>query len=278
MCRILAYAGPPVTLNSLVSAPEHGLLRQSYLPREMTSGVVNADGFGFAWYGARDGEPNAEQAGAAAEMPFLYRHILPIWSDPNLDSLERYVVSGRILGYIRSATPGQALDMSNTQPFIHGRLAFVHNGFMAHFRTPRGQGLHRRLRAALDEDIYAAIGGSTDSEHLFLWLVQHIRSAGSLAGGIEAGLQALAPLAGDIAITLNFAVTDGETVVAVRHGLNTEAPTLYSLVDHARFPGASLVASEPLFDDPAWTPIPSGSLLTLPADARHGATPRQLAA
>ncbi len=48
MCRMPAYAGPPIALGELVSAPTHSLLVQSYRPLEMTSGVVNADGWGTA--------------------------------------------------------------------------------------------------------------------------------------------------------------------------------------------------------------------------------------
>ena len=52
MCRLLAYLGPSIALNRLISEPEHSLVVQSYAPREMTSGRLNADGFGFAWYDA----------------------------------------------------------------------------------------------------------------------------------------------------------------------------------------------------------------------------------
>lgn len=278
MCRILAYSGPILPLRRLISDPPHSLVAQSYSPREMSSGVVNADGFGFAWYDeAEEAEP-PDRSGAADTAPYLYRHILPIWSDPNLASLGRYVRSGLILGYIRSATPGQALDMSNTQPFVHGRHSFVHNGFMSGFRKPEGRGLHRALRAALDDDFYAAIHGATDSEHLFAWLLQHVRAAGDLAAGVDAALTALVPLTDGLAVTLNFALSDGRRTVAVRHALGTEPPSLYLLTGHAAFPGATVVASEPLFDDPAWTACPPATLLTLDADDRARATVRPLAA
>jgi len=44
---MVAYlGGPEVTLSSVVLEPEHSLLVQSYVPKEMMSGAVNADGFG----------------------------------------------------------------------------------------------------------------------------------------------------------------------------------------------------------------------------------------
>ncbi len=259
MCRLLAYAGPPLTLDALIAAPEHSLVVQSYSPREMTSGVVNADGHGVAWY-----DPDRRAA------PFVYRSTLPIWNDVNFPDLAAYATSGHTLAYVRSATPGQALDFSNTQPFVSGELSFIHNGFITGFRQPAGGGLHRRLRAQLEDDIYAMIHGNTDSEHVFAWLVQHVRAAGDLCRGIEAGLAGLEAIAGDLPMSLNFAISDGKTIVAARHALNTAPPSLYGLAGHARFPGATLVTSEPLFDDPAWTACPANSLTVL----SHGTADR----
>ncbi len=46
MCRHLAYLGPELPLGSLITAPAHGLYRQSWQPRHQIHGTVNADGFG----------------------------------------------------------------------------------------------------------------------------------------------------------------------------------------------------------------------------------------
>jgi len=48
MCRMVGYVGPPLRPAELVLKPAHSLYVQSYRPREMTSGVVNADGWGAA--------------------------------------------------------------------------------------------------------------------------------------------------------------------------------------------------------------------------------------
>ncbi|NJK27847.1 MAG: class II glutamine amidotransferase, partial [Coleofasciculaceae cyanobacterium SM2_3_26] len=123
MCRILGYLGQPVVLKRLLYEPEHSLLVQSYQPKEMTSGVVNADGYGIGWY-----DP------ARGIDPFVYRHTLPIWGDANLPHLSRYIESGTILGCVRSATAGQPVDLSNCQPFQCDRWLGVHNGFIEQFR------------------------------------------------------------------------------------------------------------------------------------------------
>ena len=90
MCRIAAYLGKKqIPLSSLVLKPEHSLLVQSYTPKEMMSGVVNADGFGAGWYAPEiDGEPA------------VYRSNAPIWADRSF---------GSIAPRVRSATLGFAL-------------------------------------------------------------------------------------------------------------------------------------------------------------------------
>jgi len=44
MCRLLSYLGQPVLLDRLISQSDHSLVVQSYQPKEMTAGLLNADG------------------------------------------------------------------------------------------------------------------------------------------------------------------------------------------------------------------------------------------
>lgn len=247
MCRLLAYLGPPIPLHRLVVEPEHSLLVQSYAPREMTSGVVNADGFGFAWYDPRRPEP------------FLYRSILPIWADANLAHVAGYVESRCMLANVRSATPGQGLDFANTQPFHRGPLSAIHNGFVSDFHTA----LARTLRERLSDETYATVRGDTDSELLSAWVFQHGLASADLAEGLSRALASLATVAPGAVMSLNFIVSDGHGLAASRFALGCEAPSLYYLHDHAAFPGATLIASEPLFDGAAWMSCPEGSILTI---------------
>src|SRR5207248_467650 len=86
MCRMAGYVGPALRVEEIVSAPPHSLLVQSYRPREMQSGTVNADGYGAALW-LDDGNPE----------PALYRTAAPIWADPNQRWMgERLVVRSLI--------------------------------------------------------------------------------------------------------------------------------------------------------------------------------------
>lgn len=250
MCRLLAYLGPPVTLRRLVVEPEHSLMVQSYAPREMTSGVVNADGFGFAWYDSRRPEP------------FLYRSILPIWADANLEHVASYVESGCVLANVRSATPGQGLDFANTQPFHRGPLSAIHNGFVTDYRAV----LARPLRERLSDEAYAHVRGDTDSELLSAWVFEHGQDRAGLPATMSRAIASLSSLAPGAVMSLNFIISDGRGLAASRFALGCEAPTLYYLHDHPGLPGATLVASEPLFDRAAWMSCPEGSILTIDPD------------
>src|SRR5437660_4643981 len=145
MCRMAGYVGPTLRVGEIVSAPPHSLLVQSYRPREMQSGTVNADGFGAALW-LDDGKPD----------PALYRTAAPIWADPNLGWMGERLVVRSLIGAVRSATPAIGFELANVQPFARGRVAFTHNGFITDFR----HGAQRAIREGLGAEAYESIEGS----------------------------------------------------------------------------------------------------------------------
>ncbi|MBD2546946.1 ergothioneine biosynthesis protein EgtC [Planktothricoides raciborskii] len=246
MCRLLGYLGQPISLDRLLNQPEHSLIVQSYQPREMTSGVVNADGFGIGWYHS-----------TAETDPFIYKNILPIWSDINLPELSGYIQSGCILANIRSATAGQPVDLSNCQPFKHGRLLFTHNGFIENFR----QTLYRPIRDRLNDTAYQLIQGSTDSEHIFALFIHHLQTRSNahspqqpaniaqITAALKDTIHSLNHLANSnpTKISANLIISNGRELVATRYSLGATPPTLYWLSHHNSFPHSAIIASEPLF-------------------------------
>lgn len=254
MCRLLAYLGSPVSLEKLLYTPEHSLIVQSYQPREMLSGVVNADGFGMGWYHLqKDTEP------------FIYKNTLPIWNDQNLPSLSRYVESGQILAYVRSATPGQALDFSNSQPFQYQRLLFTHNGRIDKFRKT----LYRPIRNQLSDEIYQSIQGSTDSEHIFALLLHHWQTnpGKSIEQALHMTLLQLREWAQEYQtyVSANVVISDGDRLITSRFSTKSPAPSLYWLRDDPSFPGSVIIASEPLFTG-NWTDIQENSIISVGVD------------
>lgn len=254
MCRLLGYLGTPVFLEKLLYKPEHSLIVQSYQPREMSSGVLNADGFGVGWYRT---QPEAN--------PFTYKSTLPVWNDINLPSLSRYVESGCVLAYVRSATLGQAVDLSNCQPFDSQQLLCTHNGRVENFR----QTLYRPLRERLSDFAYHAIKGSTDSEHIFALLLDELQAdaSASIEQALAATLHHLDTLAKShqVAASANLLVSDGHRLIASRFASDRNCPSLYWLRDDSAFPGAVLIASEPLFAG-NWHSIAAQSIVSVGED------------
>lgn len=245
MCRLAAYLGPPIRLDRFLLEPPHSLYRQSWACREMREVVVNADGYGIGFL----------NAGGAA---LCYRSTLPVWSDPNLPALGAALDSPLWVGNVRSATPGQATTFHNTQPFADGGLFFLHNGYLDRFDSLKAE-FHRRLPPQLA----AGIRGDSDSEYLYAWLRGHTADGAEPAAALRQALATLPDVIGPGKALLNIIVAGAGTLLACRHALHAPCPSLYYCTAHARYPGAVLIASERLDDDPAWHPVPAHHLLRL---------------
>jgi glutamine amidotransferase len=239
MCRHLVYLGPPVALRALLFDPPHGLVRQSFAPRDMRGGgTVNADGFGIGWY-------------AAGCEPARYRRDRPIWSDPALPALADQIRSGAVLAAVRSATVGMPVVETAAAPFADGPWLFSHNGVVRDWPrsvVPLARRLPTRDLLTLD--------APTDSA--LLWaLVRHRLRAG------DPPAEAVADTVRDVLVAapgsrLNLLLTDGSRAVA------SAAGHALSVREHG---DAVLIASEPLDDEPGWRPVDDGQLVTV-ADGR----------
>ncbi len=252
MCRLAAYLGPDITLADFLIAPVHGLMEQAWRPREMLHGTLNADGFGIGWHTADD-------------EPAVYTSPMPIWSDTNLPHLGRALQSNLWLANVRSATPGLAVNQANTQPFYDKRWLFMHNGMLQDFVVY----LRPLMRSFLSPHVEAGVVGNSDSEYLFAVLRHLLEDSSGLA--LHASFSALFNLLEEWLrgrqATLNFVLSNGGRLYAVRHAINHPCPSLYYTTDDEIFPGGQIVASERLTDGMYWQPIPEHHLLILNTDA-----------
>jgi glutamine amidotransferase len=231
MCRHLAWLGPARSIASLVSEPEWSLVRQSYEPRRQDHGRVNADGFGIAWW-----DPQIQDA------PARYRRNVPIWTDASLASFAPMVRSGAFTAFLRSTTIGMPIQETDTAPFVSGRWVFGLNGATS----------LDSIRPLIN--FGAALDNLCDATLLATVVLEQ------LVGGADPAVllaELVLSVAGrDPAARLNLLVSDGEIVVATAWGAS-----LSYLHDRGLARGGSLVASEPLDDDPAWVDVPDRSLL-----------------
>jgi len=242
MCRWLTYCGAPIYLDKVLFEPQNSLINQSLHARH-SHVTTNGDGFGVGWYGERG-------------VPGVYRDILPAWNDHNLKSLSHQIRSGLFLAHVRAST-GTATARSNCHPFSHGKWLFMHNGQIGGYDR-----LRRKLEGLIDDDYYQYRLGTTDSEMLFYMMF----SDGLQRQPIDALTTAVArinrdrdALGIDTPFRLTAALTDGQTVYAIRYSTDDAPPSLYwsREADHL------LVVSEPFDADDArtWTEVPPNQLL-----------------
>jgi gamma-glutamyl hercynylcysteine S-oxide hydrolase len=234
MCRYLAYLGPDISLESLLLAPPWSLLRQTYEPRFMKRGRVNADGFGAGWY----------DFGVRAE-PALYRRATPMWSDRTFASMAGLVHSGAIVAAVRNATAPSPSEESNTPPFTSGPWLFAHNGEVTGFAS----GGRKTLLAGVSDRRGGEIAGTADSEVLFAMVLDRIDAGSAPAGALSGVVSAVMETTGG---RLNMVLTDGHTIAATACG-----DSLYVLEDAPGF----VVASEPYDDRSGWREISDGTVI-----------------
>lgn len=209
MCRFIAYLGRPIIIKDLVLTPSNSLLMQSIEAKEADI-RTNGDGFGIGWY-----------APEIDNTPGLYASILPAWNDLNLISLCQKIASPCFFAHVRAANQGEVTQL-NCHPFIYKELMFMHNGLVGNFNE-----LKRAIQNHLDDEVFNWLKGSTDSEHIFALVLQHLKdeplpfSTHAMANSLRKTITLLDKLA--IATNapqssfLNLSLTDGKKMVACRY-------------------------------------------------------------
>jgi len=240
MCRHLAYLGPPASLRSVLIDPPHGLYRQAWAPRRQRYGTVNADGFGVGWYAP--GDPD----------PARYRRAVPIWGDESFADVARVTSSDAVLAAVRCATAGTDPGIAAVAPYASGRWLFSHNGVLDGW-----PGSVAGLAGTLPAGSLLGLEARVDSALLWALVLERLRHGVGPADALADTVAAVR--AAGLDGRFNFLLTDGRVIAATAVG-----DTLF----YRRGADAVLVASEPGDDEPGWTEVPDGSVVT--------ATPQQV--
>jgi glutamine amidotransferase len=329
MCRFLIYSGhQPILLSHLITSPTHSILTQSYDSRLRLDHrrPHNGDGFGVGYYTSsrRSAGRTGEDGGAASREevidlgpePCIFTSTIPAWNCRNLERLASKTVSPLVFAHVRASTEGALAD-SNCHPFSRGALMWMHNGGVGGWKL----GVKRRLVSSIGDRWFEVPGGSTDSEWAFALFLDSLEQLGVDAddevkqrdgfghvvlrkamlktiarlNGFIADLPADVRQTGDVRSLLNFAITDGKSVVCTRYVSSrtdeaaslffssgtswTEQPSSdsnakkgkpqvgkgeYKMERRDRGADIVLVASEPLtFERDNWVTVPTNSVLTI---------------
>jgi glutamine amidotransferase len=246
--------------------------------------------------------------------PCIFTSTIPAWNCRNLERLASKTVSPLIFAHVRASTEG-ALSDSNCHPFARGALMWMHNGGIGGWKL----GVKRKLVSDVNDRWFECVQGSTDSEWAFALFLDSLEKAGvdaddavkqrdgfghtvlrkAMLKTIERinvyikSLPASVREEGDVRSLLNFAITDGKSVVCTRYvsSKTDEAASLFfsSGTNWAEQPSSTpqtgrskigkgeykmerrdkgadivLVASEPLtFERDNWVTVPTNSVLTI---------------
>ncbi len=225
MCRLAAYMGKEIRLDQFLIEHEHSLLKQSWSPKEMQDGTINADGYGFAWL-------------VNDNIVCSYKNILPIWSDSNLQGLGHSLQSRLWMANVRGATPGQGINEANTQPFHNNNLIFMHNGCLKPFDNRIKSGLLENMSTETQADI----NGDSDSLYLFALLKEYLAKGNTINDAILSLMDILKDVCDKSSALLNIIISDGNSLYACRSAINASCPSLYYFLGNT----AVWIASEPL--------------------------------
>lgn len=200
MCRLYAMrANEPTRIECSLVHSQNALMRQSAGDAE---GLVHGHGWGIADF--RNG------------TPFVQRQTWAAYHGEHFSKAAARTYGHTAIAHVRRATVG-GQSIENTHPFRHGRWIFAHNGTIPRFLKVRD-----RMIAATDPLLRNSIHGTTDSEHLFFYLLSlHLHHpAAALTDVVAQGLRRVADWAQEAAPErkpgLNVVLTDGQWLVGAR--------------------------------------------------------------
>ncbi len=253
VCRFAAYLGQEIKLEDIVYNFSHNLVIQSYAPKEQLVGNVNLDGFGCGWYNT-----------VVEKNPAQYATLLPIWADYNFPTIAKAVTSNIIFSAVRNATQPFPNELSSVLPLVLDKYLFLHNGSIADYNKCK-----RTLENQLPDEYFHMIQSRSDSALIFaafMWCLSEIdENERSIKNAMIAMLNWLRSQLDSLGVgaNLNIGITDGESMLFIRHELNGACNSLYYNESHEHISRGVLIASEPLDEDKGWTAVPGNSMIEI---------------
>ena len=260
MCLLYGFlATEPTRLECSLVTAQNALVVQSDMDGR---GIRNADGWGIAHWVGDERE--------------VIKSTMPAFADDQFAEIASDIWSESAIAHVRNATVGGVHD-DNTHPFTFGTWAFAHNGTLNAFD---------HVSTRLDIGRYGPPRGETDSEMIFLWLLNRMTEYGLDPHTPAESLDPIVELLADAVLDLldlsvasgasgtpklNLMLSDGRYMAASRWG-----NTLYSthrrgirdcaVCGESHCPDADesyrsvVIASEPITDE-KWIEVPEGTVL-----------------
>ncbi len=264
MCRLYAmHANEPTKIECSLVKAQNALMVQS---KEDMQGYANGHGWGVADY--------------ADGLPLVEKQVWAAFHGEHFTKTAARVYAKTVVAHVRRATVG-GTSLENTHPFDHGRWIFAHNGTIPNFEQVRPLMLEQ-----MDPIHRSEISGTTDSEHLFRYLLSlYLRHPEkglmtTLRTGLTQVVHWCADVDTDAPVGLNVILTDGDQLVGSRLNRSLfyllrdrifdcpicDRPHVHH--DPQRSYQAVEIASEPITHGEDWYEVPNDTLFRVAEDYR----------
>ncbi|WP_322893699.1 MULTISPECIES: class II glutamine amidotransferase [unclassified Yoonia] len=219
MCRVLAYIGPEIPMESLLLEPENSLINQSLDPKLHPQ--MQLAGWGFGLWSDHLLKP---------EEPFLYHRPMPAFYDDNAVGIIPSLQGSTMLAHVRAADYNAltVLADENCHPFSFDETPWIiaHNGSLPHWRL-----LQRELLQHCDDRYLKQMRGTADTEFLYVLLLSLLD--GDSDADVQTGFEKLLNLILEamkkldlIALTkLKIALVAPNRIIGVNYGVGHEGET-----------------------------------------------------
>ena len=219
MCRVLAYIGPEVPLESLLLTPSNSLINQSLDPEHYPDLHLAGWGFG-AW----------SETLLKPEAPFIYRRPMAAFYDDNVDRIIPSLQTSTMLAHVRAASydAKAVLVDENCHPFSFDETPWIlaQNGDM-----PNWMLLQRELLQHCEDRYLKQMRGTTDTEFIYVLLLSLLEGDGDedVRRAIEEMVRLIARAMQDLdlpALTkLKMALASPNRIIGVNVGLGHHGET-----------------------------------------------------
>jgi glutamine amidotransferase len=164
MCRVLAYIGPEIPLESLLLKPDNSLINQTLDPERHP--LLQLAGWGFGAWSEHLLKP---------EEPLLYRRPMAAFYDDNADGVIPSLQASTLLAHVRAAAYNSATVLAdeNCHPFSYTETPWIiaQNGDLPNWKI-----LQRELLPHCKDKYLEQMRGTTDTEFLYVLLLSLLKS------------------------------------------------------------------------------------------------------
>ncbi len=219
MCRVLAYIGPEIPIESLLLEPENSLVNQSLDPELYPR--LHLAGWGFAVWSDHLLKP---------KEPFLYHRPMAAFHDNNAQGLIPSLLGTTLLAHIRAAdyTSFNVLADENCHPFAFDETPWIiaQNGALPNWRL-----LQRELLQHCQDRYLEQMRGTTDTEFLYVLLLSLLSgdSDDDIKKGFEKLLQVILQAMKKLDLVeltkLKIALVAANRIIGVNYGFGHQGET-----------------------------------------------------